>query len=586
MSNSDKHEEGNKEVFQTEKQVLTGPDAQQARNAGSQDLRAVEATRTNQSDGSLRKYAAIADQEHSIELCFGDKVASRTQAVSERELTAQQPKESLEQQSETLSELEQSARANPVLEPILALRLHAEKLKEGPEYERYKQLAKEQAAAVLGPRDSVEQDECGVHEPRMGLMEPLKAHIEFQENPWQAFVKLTPEQQRAVIGVFEKGSNIAQDSYETQIQLVAESVPKGFYHVGKGLLDTGVAAASYVINSLQHPEQLPKDAQQLAGKLAESIENGVEISQVVAVQAEQMDKTGDYSPVVKALTLVTETANECWQALPLEKQTEKGSELIANMGLVSVFGAADRLAKSGKLIDFLETMAKYAKDTAGAGRERAKQEIGSFLEDIFQSSGRTTNGFETKIPKQPKDLDDLVMLRNKGLPDGVSPSEQVVSRREYSAKGRAVHLLDIPEKVFEAAEKRGLNRELVQEKFNKVARALTESYYAMGDYTPGKHGSEMLYGTKLHELLRSKLAGDSMIHAEASYDKGSLANWGKLGTSRVDLALGEKERPFVSMCLKTLRAVPSAQQERGWFRNLPRLDDGSVIPRVYFKIGK
>ena len=79
---------------------------------------------------------------------------------------------------------------------------------------------------------------------------------------------------------------------------------------------------------------------------------------------------------------------------------------------------------------------------------------------------------------------------------------------------------------------------------------------------------------------------DAQIHAEASCKKGQPVPWGKLGSSRVDIALGEHEKPFVSMCLKTLGAVPSAQQERGWLRNLPRFYDDSVIPRIYFKLGK
>ncbi|MBX9720682.1 MAG: hypothetical protein K2X81_04760 [Candidatus Obscuribacterales bacterium] len=50
--------------------------------------------------------------------------------------------------------------------------------------------------------------------------------------------------------------------------------------------------------------------------------------------------------------------------------------------------------------------------------------------------------------------------------------------------------------------------------------------------------------------------------------------------------IGEHDKPFASMCLKTLKAIPSAQQERGWYRNLPRFNDDSVIPRIYFKLGK
>lgn len=59
-----------------------------------------------------------------------------------------------------------------------------------------------------------------------------------------------------------------------------------------------------------------------------------------------------------------------------------------------------------------------------------------------------------------------------------------------------------------------------------------------------------------------------------------------IGENAIDVHIGNYCKEFVSMCLKTLRAVPSAQQERGWVNNLPKFNDGSVIPRIYFKLGK
>jgi hypothetical protein len=108
----------------------------------------------------------------------------------------------------------------------------------------------------------------------------------------------------------------------------------------------------------------------------------------------------------------------------------------------------------------------------------------------------------------------------------------------------------------------------------------------MGDYKPNQHGTERNYGNQFHDLLRRKLdqLGDKAISTEASYLKGQQASWGKLGSSRVDIALGDKAEPFASICLKTLKATPSAQQERGWVRNLLKLPDGSVPPRLYLKL--
>lgn len=51
---------------ESDKSSLLGqPDAQAARNAGVSDTKAAEGLRTNQSDGSLKKYAGLAEQRQT-----------------------------------------------------------------------------------------------------------------------------------------------------------------------------------------------------------------------------------------------------------------------------------------------------------------------------------------------------------------------------------------------------------------------------------------------------------------------------------------------------------------------------------------
>jgi hypothetical protein len=291
---------------------------------------------------------------------------------------------------------------------------------------------------------------------------------------------------------------------------------------------------------------------------------------------------------MEELKTVTTMADDRWTAMPLEKRTEKASELIADMGIGSVIGATDRLAKSGKLIDALEDLANYAKDLTAPGREKAKQAIGAFLDDIFQPKGLTTNGFEMPIPKQK--ADDLVLLKkgDKGLPEGVKPSDKVSLSERVNTAGYVMPEIIVPKEVYEAAAVQGFSREVVDQKLQIVAEALQNAFARIGNYDPRIHGTERAYGNLLHEQMRQNLlkVGDKAIHPEASYLKQTQADWGKLGTSRVDLSLGDRNRPFVSICLKTLKASPSAQQERGWVKNLPRLDDGAVPPRLYLKLPK
>lgn len=79
---------------------MKAPDTHQARNAGGQEVKAAEATRTNQSDASLRKFAEIRDQGQSIKICYEGKAASREQTQTEKELLAPAPKESVKEQSQ------------------------------------------------------------------------------------------------------------------------------------------------------------------------------------------------------------------------------------------------------------------------------------------------------------------------------------------------------------------------------------------------------------------------------------------------------------------------------------------------------
>ncbi len=559
--------------------------------------------RAKQPDIWAQKFVADMDKAEKLPAPYKDaqiaKVLKDAEAVYRPRGQAEKPQAPLDQM-DTGTLLAHEVKRNPAAEPVQNLHTWAKQLPEGPEKERYSQLVREQMAE-LSPEAKARAerlaqvsekikaaglDEGGVHQAVKPDQLVLQGKAQHQENDWEAFTKLDPKQQRDIIEAFQKAGEVGKEAYEGQIQAVAESIPKGFYNVGKGLYDTGIAAGTFMIEAADRPEKVPEAAQKLAENLSTALMSGLKISEVIAGYSQEVAKSGDYSQPLRDLQTITTLANERWEAMPLEKRTEKGSELIAEMGVGSVIGAANKLAKSGKLIDALEDLAKYAGELTAPGREKARRALGAFLDDVFQPKGLTTNGFEMPIPKQQRDIDDLVMLKNKGLPDGVKPSEKVTTIRSRDFDGQAVHALEVPEAVFEAAEKRGITRPVVQEKLDKIANSLNYAYNKLGDYNPRKHGSERSYGTKLHELLRKRLGTDDLLHTEASYKKGLPVPWGKLGSSRVDIALGEHDKPFASMCLKTLKAVPSAQQERGWYKNLPRFDDNSVVPRIYFKLGK
>lgn len=290
----------------------------------------------------------------------------------------------------------------------------------------------------------------------------LKAHVEkngYEEqnvftrrddNEWQAFSKLSPVQQRAVIEAFQNGSIIGQEAYEQQIQAVAESVPRGFYNAGKGLYNSAIGAGTFLIESAQSPEKLQGAALKLSDSLSTAIVNGLKISYFVANYGQETAESGDFNRLLGDLQSVTTIANERWEAIPLEKRTEKASELIADMGLGSFIGAADKLAKSGKLIDGLESLAKYAKDLTSPGREKARQSLGSFLDDVFQPKAVTPDGRKVAIPQESRDnylmskADDLgdqeQRLADSGngrnsIPQKFLPSQRFVTELQNVVEG-------------------------------------------------------------------------------------------------------------------------------------------------------
>ena len=157
-----------------EKPALNSPEGQQVRNASGDQVEAIRASNPDKSDGSAtpknkagRYTQALLDgQDKSLELFDEDRlVAARVMEVAKPIATA---RELIEQQSKTVEELTRIAKVNPVYEPILALRQHAEGLAPGQEKDKFVQLSKDQLAETKGQfrepeSQSEDQESCGSH---------------------------------------------------------------------------------------------------------------------------------------------------------------------------------------------------------------------------------------------------------------------------------------------------------------------------------------------------------------------------------------------------------------------------------------
>lgn len=300
----------------------------------------------------------------------------------------------------------------------------------------------------------------------------------------------------------------------------------------------------------------------------------------------------------KDISEATKAAGEHYNLLDTEHKGKFfGKEVVPILvpGAVGMVAkevqAANLTGKVGQAITAFTGSEKIAEmEQRFAAIQSKLQQMKELATPLKPAYAAATEGTGQKhIQVETSKLNDAVLMKHgdKGLPLGIKPSEKVsISRKGFNAEGDQIYAVDVPEKVFQAAELQGIDRKIVQEKLEKLADAVHKAHLKIGDYAPKLHGTERTYGNKFHELLREKLnkLSDSQINTEASYLKGNTSSWSKLGTSRVDVSLGNKNEPFASVCLKTLKAVPSAQQERGWVRNLPKLKDGSVPPRLHLKL--
>lgn len=291
----------------------------------------------------------------------------------------------------------------------------------------------------------------------------------------------------------------------------------------------------------------------------------------------------------------SKAASEHWNGLSTEQKGHFiGREVVPLLvpGAVGIVAkevqGANLVAKTSEAITAFSSSEKMAAlEQKMAQLQGHVQKISELAKPLQPAYATVTDGpGRPHVPVETPRMDDGILMKHgdKGLPQGVKPSEKVTLSERFGVEGNVIPEIKVPEEVYKAAEKQGFSRALVDEKLEKLGSALARTHQRLGDYDPKLHGTERQYGNAMHELLRQNIGKDAVLHTEDSFLKGQPVSWGKLGSSRPDVIMGEKNNPFASICLKTLDAVPSAQQERGWVRNVPRLADGAVVARLYLKL--
>ena len=345
---ADAGDKGDRLVPQSDKSALQGqPDAQAARNAGVQDVKAAEAVRTNQSDGSLRKYAGRSSQEQSIEICYEDMVASRAHKATEKELLAQVPKESLREQSRTIEALETAAKTDPVADVMLRFRKQADAMEPGPDKDRLTKLAKEQAAEILQPKQYEDQEDCGVHE----MPWALQGHVQYPEKEIEGLRRLTPEDLKKLAKAMEAAGPAAEESIRQTTQEI-------LVRTGEASRDTMLAGINLVVGLLKYdhdllfnPEQARKDASKAGEALGLLLLAGAQISVGISMTAEEARQSGDYS---LPLTRTAQALNNWYDKQTPADQMAIASEICAGFGISAFSAEANKLKKPGAFMEFLK----------------------------------------------------------------------------------------------------------------------------------------------------------------------------------------------------------------------------------------
>jgi hypothetical protein len=519
---SEAQEQRDKFEKSDDRMALSTPDSQAVRNAGAKDLQNAEAARTNASDGSLSKHiAGHQDHDDSIQIVFDNHVVSRKNSLDEK--AASRPAEG---------------------QPLLL-------------------------------KGCVEQTEIT------------------EQALFRKIAELPPDQQVQVIAASVQAFNQELDHQKARIFIgtVAGfgdglvSLTGAVEGMGKAVCDVAQFSKEVMQND---PACLDKAEQagQAVGKL---LVGGVRIWQVSDNYLQSVGAAGaggDYCKTFRDIAWLGDRLNQRWQEMSPEDKARLTSKLATeNLGILGSGLGISKLAKSMDVAGALEELGTAASELGAGAREKSDKFIAGMVDELApRPMAVTPEGFMVQLDNSAED-NVFMMKGDKGLPAGVKPSELLEARVVKLGNGEYVLESTAPETLIEAAKKRGFDRSFVEKQLKMVNDALGRSFLTTGAYDPLKHGPERSYGFLLHEHLRKRLnlMKDPYLNAEVSYRKGDLSSWNKLGTSRIDIILGDPKRPYGSICLKTLNAKPSAQQERGWVRNLPK-PDGTIVPRMYLKI--
>jgi len=498
MSDAKANEKGERLDSNKESDTLKTADAQIARTASAADLNSVEKSRTNASDGSLARFsnADLAAQEHSIELVYGDRVASRKDKISESELLKEQAQnpdnvnthglesvardDGLPQEKRALAAMIQDMRAQSKAlgTPTTAL-------------DDYAREALKQELTAVSNRHTVEHDDleqCGEHqfEPRITILESQSPQASGTMSPDNV-----PVSQKGDSGVTGKsvtgyGDNIAgppqfvsrtpeldnwssvgalsevkqNDLVITALRGHAEhwtlkeseerlgalvGITEGFGTVLQDLAHLSDFAHACLIGDKETAADMGGKAGAAIGRM---LVGEVQLFSLSQNYLNDLGAQGDWLKPIKDLYNLGAHLDKTWGELPAREQERLKYQFLVEMGVGAVTpDQSVRVLKSAKLTEILPNMAKIAQKTSAelshvpADANKTAAAIRGFFEDIHAPEALTPDGRNVRLTREVRGL--YLMSQAEELGGAAKPIDML---------GKPQRGIETVERVFESPE--------------------------------------------------------------------------------------------------------------------------------------
>ncbi|MBX9768923.1 MAG: hypothetical protein K2X47_16740 [Bdellovibrionales bacterium] len=501
MSDSQSTDKGDRQFVLPENRALKSKDALDAQNAGIADISAAEKIRTNASNGSLQKYAGLAEQEKSLELVDYQSGGSGA-VIAARVMEKAAPVTEATKSSVSMQELITRARDGDLQAGDLVHQMRAAATLPPGQSEKIISRLQKSADDVYGNQPGVSQehwanapdnintqameDLAPVSEVARSALEMrqnidkhmapgperdklvaqlkadvtpvLRGHVELpdQDNEFRAFTKLPLEQRKQVIEALSKCPELITSDYNEQLKAIGVAVPKGLMNCGKHTIEAviGLGRALGAICEFSHDVYFNHErAIDKAGKAGDALGKAM----VVTVRLGQLSEDylgevgaaaqfGDSNKAFRDIAWLSQEIDVRWQKHSEAEKVEIATEFTSGMALPD--GVA-KIARSEKLTQVLEQLAAAV---GPGGRKKFSEKLGNLLDRFFPV---TPDGQRIKVSKQVGE-NDCAMTGADDL-GGVGKSKDVQSGKLEKPSEVTKEALDNPEGLAKLAKKFGIN---------------------------------------------------------------------------------------------------------------------------------